>query len=85
MNPLTFLLHGLTLLFVGLKLTGNIDWSWWLATLPSWGPLALWAAITIVGFALQKAAWALMTEDERKRHKAAEAIERYVDALKRQG
>jgi hypothetical protein len=24
-----FLLAGLTILFVGLKLTGHIDWSWW--------------------------------------------------------
>lgn len=27
--------HLLTLLFVGLKLTGYIAWSWWLVLLPS--------------------------------------------------
>lgn len=31
----------LTLLFVYLKLTGHIDWSWWWVTAPSWIPLAL--------------------------------------------
>ena len=27
----------LTLLFVGLKLTGHIDWSWWWVTATFWG------------------------------------------------
>lgn len=31
----------LTLLFIGLKLTGFIDWSWWWVLSPSWGMLAL--------------------------------------------
>jgi hypothetical protein len=29
----------LALLFIGLKLTGYINWSWWLVTLPLWGGL----------------------------------------------
>lgn len=39
----------LGVLFVGLKLTGYIDWSWWWVTLPFWGGLAL---ILIIGFVL---------------------------------
>lgn len=31
------LLHWLGVLFVGLKLTGYIHWSWWLVTAPFWG------------------------------------------------
>jgi hypothetical protein len=31
----------LGVLFVALKLTGVIDWSWWLVTLPFWGGLAM--------------------------------------------
>ena len=31
----------LGLLFIGLKLTGQIAWSWWWVTLPFWGPAAL--------------------------------------------
>lgn len=27
----------LTVLFIGLKLTGVIDWSWWWVTAPIWG------------------------------------------------
>ena len=31
----------LFLLFLGLKLTNQIDWSWWWVTAPLWGPIAL--------------------------------------------
>jgi hypothetical protein len=31
----------LFLIFMTLKLTGNITWSWWYVTLPLWGPLLL--------------------------------------------
>lgn len=40
----------LTVLFIGLKLTGYIDWSWWWVLAPAWGPLAL--ALTLIGIAL---------------------------------
>lgn len=29
----------LTLLFIGLKLSGNIDWSWWWVLLPAYLPI----------------------------------------------
>jgi len=31
----------LFLIFMVLKLTGYITWSWWYVTLPLWGPLSL--------------------------------------------
>lgn len=31
----------LTVLFIGLKLTGHIDWSWWWVLAPIWMPIAL--------------------------------------------
>ena len=31
----------LFVVFVTLKLTGNIDWSWWWVTSPLWIPLAI--------------------------------------------
>lgn len=31
----------LALLFIGLKLTDHIDWSWWWVLAPIWGPFAL--------------------------------------------
>lgn len=38
----------LTLIFVTLKLTGTIAWSWWWVLAPTWVPLAL--IILVVGF-----------------------------------
>jgi hypothetical protein len=37
----------LFLIFMVLKLTGNITWSWWYVTLPLWGPILL--ALVIMG------------------------------------
>jgi hypothetical protein len=31
----------LFLIFMVLKLTGYITWSWWYVTLPLWGPISL--------------------------------------------
>lgn len=41
----------LTVLFVGLKLTGNIDWSWWWVLAPLWAPIVI-LGITSFAFAL---------------------------------
>lgn len=38
----------LGILFVGLKLTGNIDWSWWWVTLPFWGGIALFLSVALL-------------------------------------
>lgn len=43
----------LGLIFVTLKLTGNIDWSWWLVTLPFYGVLAFAVLLWLVCVALQ--------------------------------
>jgi hypothetical protein len=40
----------LGIVFVTLKLTGVIDWSWWWVTLPFWGGLALMMSIGLVIF-----------------------------------
>ncbi len=48
----------LGVLFVGLKLTHTIDWSWWYVTMPFWGGLALVAAVLAVAGVLFVAAWA---------------------------
>jgi hypothetical protein len=31
----------LFLIFMILKLTGSITWSWWIVTLPLWGPIGI--------------------------------------------
>jgi hypothetical protein len=41
----------LFIVFLVLKLTGNINWSWWWVTSPLWIPLALGVVIiSIIGF-----------------------------------
>ena len=35
----------LGVLFVGLKLGGIIDWSWWWVTFPFWGGLAIFGTL----------------------------------------
>lgn len=43
----------LGILFIGLKLTGVIDWSWWWVTAPLWGGFAFVVAaiILVIGWA----------------------------------
>ncbi len=41
----------LVLLFIGLKLTGFIEWSWWWVTAPIWIPVALTVAV-LAGFGI---------------------------------
>lgn len=36
------------LLFLGLKLTNNIDWSWWWVTAPLWGGFVLTVLIVFI-------------------------------------
>ena len=38
----------LFLIFLVLKLTGNIAWSWWWVTAPLWGPFALVIGLVIL-------------------------------------
>jgi hypothetical protein len=40
----------LTILFIGLKLTGYIDWSWWWVLSPIWIPVVLIGIILAVGY-----------------------------------
>jgi hypothetical protein len=38
----------LGVVFVTLKLTGYIDWSWWYVTMPFWGGFALFMGILAI-------------------------------------
>ena len=46
----------LAVLFIGLKLTGYINWSWWLVTLPLWGGFAVLAVIATIALLIAVAA-----------------------------
>lgn len=43
----------LTILFVGLKLTGHIDWSWWLVLLPVYWPIAALVVVVLAGLLIK--------------------------------
>lgn len=45
----------LGVLFVGLKLTNVIDWSWWLVTLPFWGGIAFVLLFVLIVMLFSKA------------------------------
>lgn len=52
-HSLSFL-HLLALLFIGLKLTDHIDWSWWWVLSPLWGLGMIIFVITCVSFATER-------------------------------
>ena len=56
---ITFL-GALTILFIGLKLTDYIDWSWFWVLAPTWMPIAL--LLGIIGVVLLVAAVAVGVE-----------------------
>lgn len=47
-------LRMLGIAFVVLKLTGFIDWSWWLVTLPFYGAFALAAIVYLIIIFIEK-------------------------------
>lgn len=38
----------LSILFIGLKLTGYINWSWWLVLLPIYGPVSIMVPLVLL-------------------------------------
>lgn len=42
----------LFLIFLVLKLTHVIDWSWWWVTAPLWGPLVVCVSIFLIAFVI---------------------------------
>ena len=38
----------LFIVFLVLKLTNTIDWSWWIVTMPLWGPIVVCFAIGLI-------------------------------------
>lgn len=42
----------LAVMFIGLKITGEIDWSWWWVLAPLWGQFVLYGVVASVVFGL---------------------------------
>lgn len=43
----------LTVLFIGLKLTKVISWSWWWILAPMWGPIAIALVLLVIYILIQ--------------------------------
>ena len=43
----------LTIVFITLKLTNFITWSWWLVLAPTWAPITLGVVLIGIAFALK--------------------------------
>jgi len=81
-NPIPIVLHAFTLLFVALKLTNHIDWSWWLVTATSWAPFSLGVLLLAIGGLLRYLALRNLTPEERRQVEAAERLDMLREAIK---
>lgn len=71
----------LTIVFITLKLTHFIDWSWWWVLCPLWIGVAI-----LLLFVLFCLVVAFLTRPRTPEEKAAQAVRKYRDALlRRQG
>jgi len=61
----------LFIIFLILKLTGNIDWSWWWVTSPLWIPVCLFfgVAFLLIGVVLVALALGVSIEDIKLKSK----------------
>lgn len=71
----------LFLVFLVLKLTETIDWSWWWVTAPLWG-----VAVLVVVVLISAALWALYDDARQKRdpkYALRRSLEQMQEALRR--
>lgn len=80
---MNLLLAAVGLLFVGLKLTGHIGWSWWLVLLPLYAPLVVTLVVAGCLFAIAGITWLSMTRAQRNLYRAKVALREYADLLAR--
>ena len=76
-----FFLFGLTLLFIGLKLTQHIVWSWWWVLSPLWLPTVFAVAILLI-LAVFSQTFRTNFRDSLKRHQAEAKWKRIQKNLK---
>lgn len=73
----------LGVVFVTLKLTHVIDWSWWWVTAPFWGGLAIFAALFLIGGVLIGLGKGLESLSDRRAKKADRARRDRMRGIKR--
>lgn len=64
----------LLVLFVGLKLTGFIDWSWWWVLSPAWIPLAVTVVLMIFGFGIMYIAYLVGDKAKTRRREGTRRV-----------
>lgn len=73
----------LFIVFLVLKLTNVIAWSWWWVTAPLWGGLAIFLAImTVIGI-IAAIVSAFETKEQRAARKASESLRAMASRLSR--
>lgn len=70
----------LFLVFLVLKLTDVIDWSWWWVSAPMWIPLA----IAAVCYGIAGLIYLFETPEQRKARKLQESVDALSRALRKQ-
>ena len=79
MKELRWFLTALLLLFIGLKLSGHIEWSWWWVMAPFWIPFSVSATLALI----LVIARLFETEEQKKIRRAREALNNMANALRR--
>jgi hypothetical protein len=67
----------LFLVFLVLKLTNVIAWSWWWVTAPIWIPFAVWAVCMLIVIVIE----AFETPEEKAARRARESLSRMARML----
>ena len=67
-------LPALTILFIALKLTQFIDWSWWLVLLPLYGPFMAVFLAALVYLIYDDLFWRFASENQKSRRKVKIAL-----------
>lgn len=80
----TGFLNLLTLLFIALKLTSQIDWSWWWVLAPTWAPAAFFVVVLSIGGLATMTLHAMETPEQRKRRELAEQFKGLSRVIDRQ-
>ena len=63
LNTGTLFLELMFLMFLGLKISGKIDWSWWWVFAPIWVPVVL-----VIGFVGLAFIWAVIFSPKDKKN-----------------
>lgn len=73
----------LALLFIALKLTSQIEWSWWWVLAPLWVPWAVFAFVMAMSATCALILRAIEAPEDRRRRELSESLKSMSRALER--